>query len=307
MGCENASGNIEILPLKVSYGEYQCSTVVATADVASSHNNDYFFLWNAFDATKYYVWMNVGGAGVDPAPGGATGIPVAFAVNANAATVATAISAAIDAFTGGHFSSVATGSSICICNMQPGLSTAVVSGVGLAGFTYTVDTYGSYVNLGFTDGDIAPKFEVNALEIKAHQTGPTILTKIVQGKSVSLELDLLETTDVNWNLVFGQTGKVGTPTGGTVDVVGWGTGQNGLNLISKAGKLVLHPYNLADSDRSKDLAIWLASLVPSDVTWSGENPTKMKVSLTAYFDSSRQTDYNIFVRGDHLQTGNFKA
>lgn len=306
MGCSNPAGNIEILPVAVYYGNYECSTVVATADVASSHNNDYFFLYD-YNNVKHHVWMNVGGAGVDPAPAGSTAIEVAFAVNASASTVAAAIAAAIDAFTGDKWSSTSEDASVCICNMQPGASTDVSAGVGLAGFTYTVNVQGSYENLGFVDGDIEPNFEVQSLEVKAHQTGTSVLTNIVQGKTISLELALQETTDTNWELVFGQVGKVGTPTGGTVDVVGWGTGGNGLNLISKAGKLVLHPYNLVTSDRSKDLAFWLASLVPSSVVFSGENPTLMNATFTVYFDDSRQVDYNYFVRGDHLQAGNFKA
>lgn len=307
MGCSNPAGNIEVVPMKVLYGNYECSTVVCTADVASSHNNDYFVLYRENDTTKYHVWYNVGGAGVDPAPLGSTPIPVAIAVSATAEAVATATAAAIDGLAGGYFTSTSDGASVCICNMQPGPSTDVAAGVGLAGFTYTVNVQGSYVNLGFVDGDIEPNFEVQSLEVTAHQTGTTILTNIVQGKTISLELALQETTDTNWELVFGQVGKVGTPTGGTVDVVAWGTGGNGLNLINKAGKLILHPYNLSDSDRSKDLAFWLASLVPSSVVFSGENPTLMNCTFTAYFDDSRQADYNIFVRGDHLQAGNFKA
>ena len=306
MGCSNPAGNIEILPLQVSYGQYECSTVVCTADVASSHNNDYFFLYD-YNNVKHHVWMNVGGAGVDPAPGGSTAIPVAFDVNASAATVAAAISAAIDAFTGAKWQSTSDGASVCICNMQPGDCTDVGAGVGLAGFTYTVDTQGNLLDLGFVDGDIEPNFEAQTLEITAHQTGTTILTNIVQGKTMTLDLALKETTDANWELVFGQLGIVGTPTGGTVDVVGWGTGTNGLNLINKAGKLILHPYNLVSSDRSKDLAFWLASLVPSSVVFSGENPTIMNCTFTAYADDARQVDYNLFVRGDHLQTGNFKV
>jgi len=308
MGCSNPAGNIEIVPLKVSYGQYECSTVTATADVASSHNNDYFRLYNANDVTSFYVWMNVGGAGVDPAPGG-TGIAVAFAVNATASTVAAAISAAIDAFTGGHFSSsnVAGSADVCICNMQPGPSTDVASGVGLTGFVYAVDTQGSYTNLGFCDGDIEQQFEVASLEVKAHQTGNAILTNIIQSTTFKLDLALLESTSAQFKLLFSQVGTVGTPTGGTLEVVGVGSASNGRNLINLAGKLVLHPYNLVDADESGDYAVWLASLIPSSIVHSGDNPKIVNVSFTGYYDDTRQTGYNQFVKGPHTQAGNFKA
>lgn len=308
MGCSNPAGDIEIVPIKASYGQYECATVVATADVASSHNNDYFFLYN-FNNVKHHVWMNVGGAGVDPAPAGSTPIEVAFAANASAATVAAAIAAAIDAFAGGFWESIneSGSASLCICSLQPAVQSHVAAGVGLAGFTYTTDIAGSYTDLGFIDGDVEPTYDVQSLDVKAHQTGTTILTKLVQGKTVTLELSLMEMTDEKYQLVFGQIGVVATPTGGTVNVVGLGTGGNGRNLISNAGKLILHPYNLADSDRSKDLAIWLASLIPTSEPHSGENPQLLKVQLTSYPDLSRQPNFNIFVRGDHLQAGNFKA
>lgn len=306
MGCSNPAGNIEIVPLKVSYGQYECSTVTCTADVASSHNNDYFRLYNANDVTSYYIWYNVGAAGVDPAPGG-TGIVVAIAVNATAAAVASATAAAIHAFAGGHWSSEATGADVCICNLQPGPTTDVAAGVGLAGFVYTVDTQGSYTDLGFCDGDIEQQFEVASLEVKAHQTGNAVLTNIIQSTSFKLDLALLESTTSQFELLFSQVGTVGTPTGGTLQVVGLGSGANGRNLINVAGKLVLHPYNLPDNDESGDYAVWLASVIPSSIVHSGENPKIVNVSFTGYYDNDRQVGYNQFVRGSHTQAGNFKA
>jgi hypothetical protein len=68
--------------------------VVCVADVAGSLNNRYFFI--SSPSTDYYVWFNVGGAGVDPAIAGRTAIPVAFAVNATANQVATAVAIALD-------------------------------------------------------------------------------------------------------------------------------------------------------------------------------------------------------------------
>lgn len=79
----------------VALNEREKSTVQCVADSSSSLNNKYFTLNSP--STGYYVWFNVAAAGVDPAPGGRTGIPVAIAANASAATVASAVQVAVDA------------------------------------------------------------------------------------------------------------------------------------------------------------------------------------------------------------------
>lgn len=56
-------------------------------DVSGSLNNKYFEIYSAGDATAYYVWLNVGGAGTDPAIGGKTGIEVAVSTNATATDI----------------------------------------------------------------------------------------------------------------------------------------------------------------------------------------------------------------------------
>lgn len=72
----------------------QVVSVTTVADVVGSLNNLYFFI--SSPSADYYVWFNVGGAGVDPAIAGRTGIPVAFAPNATANAVATAVASALD-------------------------------------------------------------------------------------------------------------------------------------------------------------------------------------------------------------------
>ncbi|MEW6387364.1 MAG: flagellar hook protein FlgE [Thermodesulfobacteriota bacterium] len=70
------------------------STVTCEAD-AGTLNSTYWLI--SSPTTDYYVWYNVGGAGVDPAVSGRTGIEVAVAALATANQVATATAAAIDA------------------------------------------------------------------------------------------------------------------------------------------------------------------------------------------------------------------
>lgn len=305
MGCSNSgASNIRIEPVQVIFGRYQCQTVVATADVASSHNNDYFALYNAKDETGYYVWMNVGGAGVDPAPGAplTTGIEVTFAANATAAQVAAAIAEAVEAVQG--FTSSATGASVCICNTQPGLSTTVAAGVGLAGFTYTLNLAGDDNDLGYCDGDIELTLDEKLLDITAHQTGVDILTSLRQGKTAEITVTLKETDIDNLKLILKQAGTLYTPGGGT-EVVGWGTNTNSLNVIDFAGKLVLHPVVNGDYFGSptydRDWAFWKAHLKPETVTFSGENEETVTCTFKCYTDDTKLNKVNLFLLGDHTQ------
>ena len=112
------------------------STVQCTADVADSHDGDYFVLYSANDTTKYHVWVNTsGGSATDPAPAGSTPIQVNITTNDTANSVATATKNAIDAMT--DFVATVSTDTVTITNATSGPSTNVAAGVGLAGFTYT--------------------------------------------------------------------------------------------------------------------------------------------------------------------------
>ena len=63
---------------------------------AVSLNNKYFFINSAANANQYYVWYNVGGAGVNPNIVGKTGIMVAISSGSSANAVATATKTALE-------------------------------------------------------------------------------------------------------------------------------------------------------------------------------------------------------------------
>lgn len=116
----------------------QVVSVTTVADVAGSLNNKYFFI--SSPNTDYYVWFNVGGAGVDPALPGRTGIPVAFAPNATANAVATAVAAAVDATI--PFAAPPPGADIItITNVSNGYAPAATAQTST--FTVNVSTPGS--------------------------------------------------------------------------------------------------------------------------------------------------------------------
>lgn len=69
-------------------------TVTTVADSAGSSQSEYFLF--STPSQDYYVWNNVGGAGVDPAVGGRVGIMAAYALNAADTIIASAIASAIN-------------------------------------------------------------------------------------------------------------------------------------------------------------------------------------------------------------------
>lgn len=98
----------------------QVLAVTCNADVSGSLNNRYFLL-NEVSGPGAYVWFNVGGAGVDPGPFGAsvpglygsnsmyrTSIQVSFAQNASGATIAAAIASALAPYSARWTASVAS-------------------------------------------------------------------------------------------------------------------------------------------------------------------------------------------------------
>ncbi len=294
-----SAANIRIEPVQVYFGRYQQQTVTCTADISGSHNNDYFVLYNALNATKYHVWANVNSAGSDPAPSASTAIPVLLATNATATTVAAAIAAAIDSVQG--FSATSNGAVVTINNTKPGLSTTVASGAGYASFVYALVTAGDYVDLGYCDGDISLKLDEKLLDITAHQTGVDPLTSLRQGKTAEISMTLKETDIDNIQMVLKQAGNMMTPSGGT-EVVAWGAATNAQNVISKAGKLVLHPVTAASaSDYSRDWAFWKAHLKADSVKFSGDKEMLVSVTFKCYSADDIIPTANLFVFGDHTQ------
>lgn len=132
-------------------GIAEVSTVTCVADDTSSLNNKYFFLNAANNSTKYYVWLNIGAAGTDPAFVGRTGISVAAAEDASASTIATAVAAAIDA--NSDFGAAAVGAVVTITNAAVGGADDVSDSATATatGFTFAVTTQGATAGSGWGD------------------------------------------------------------------------------------------------------------------------------------------------------------
>jgi len=128
-------------------GLVEISDVTTAADTASNQNSKFFIFYDT-TATAYYVWFNVGGAGVDPnptPPGGVTytGIVVAFTAGSTANAIAAAIQAAIAASAASVTASVLT-NVVTITNTIPSNVTDVAAGAAPpVGFTYLVTQQGT--------------------------------------------------------------------------------------------------------------------------------------------------------------------
>lgn len=98
-------------------------TEIVAVDGATIVQSSHFLLSSAGDATLYYVWFNVDGLGVDPAPAGRTGIEVAITSGDTDDQVATALAAAVDGEI--DFDAIATNEVVVITNADVGFATSI--------------------------------------------------------------------------------------------------------------------------------------------------------------------------------------
>lgn len=295
----NTVANIKIEPSNVTWEIEEQWQVTCVADVSSSLNNKWFKVFFP-DTTWKHVWFNVGGAGVDPAPGGSAGdIEVAIAVDALATAVATALQAAVDA--DADLKATVSGANVLITNTDVGQVDSMVDGTAATGFTFTQCQDGGSLDMGYLDGDIEVTFEEQMLDITAHQTGTTILAGLRQGLVNEISMTMKEADYAKYKeLMLGTAGGTDTPGGGT-EVFGWGTASLGANNIVKARRLVLHPVS-AGSSKARDLCFWKAYAMPDTLTISGENPKTLGLSFKVYRDDLKPEAVNQFVFGDWSQS-----
>lgn len=301
MSC-GATGDIKIEPVNVTWEIEEQWHVKTIADVSSSSNSNYFRIGKSGQTThSHYVWLDVGNTGVDPAVAGLTGVEVNIAANDTAATIATAIAAAVTALS--DFTATASGDTVTITCIGAGDSAGLLDGAGAAatGFTFTQCQEGGTLDLGLLQGDVESGFEETLLELTAHQTGVTPIADLRQGVKTELSLVMQEATVTKLKEIFAKSGGgTDTPSGGT-EVFGWGTSRQGLNTIIQARRLVLHPVAKSDTDYSGDLCFWKAYPMPESLIFSGENPKTLSVSWKFYLDASKPAAISLFCFKDWTQ------
>ncbi len=199
MSCGSV-GNIKIEPVNVTWQIEEQWMVKCFADVSSSLNNKYFKIRNGLDA-KFHVWMNVAGAGSDPAPSGSTPIQIAIAANDTADTIATAIAAALS----GSFASK---------QIQDILYTAKIPGTGgnSISITYVDDGSAGAETIGVSGNAITVHMEDGA------STAQNIADAVTGDSGAmlllgSVEVDVGDEGDVQ--LAVGSTPLTGGGTAST--------------------------------------------------------------------------------------------
>lgn len=297
------TSNIRVKPMRVTFGESraQVCQVQTVADVAASLNNKYFWLYDEDATTKYYVWFNVGGTGVDPAPSGGTGAVVAISSGASANTVASAVQAAVDALA--DFVATVSLNVVTITNATAGDSRAPHD--FNSGFTIKTTLYGSSaVEVGYIDAEMTLTGEQTLVDVTAHQTGASILGHIITGESAELEMTIKETSKAQLMRMFKQAGRSATSgrNASPTEVFGIGMEQLFSATIDKAQKLVLHPMEKVSGDLSEDVGIWKAYPQIGDLAMSGEDLFMMPVTFKIYPDLSKVEAARYWVYGDHTQT-----
>ena len=290
--------NILLDPMNVTWGSdvAQVQEITCRADVSSDLQNDYFYLLTPA-GLKYHVWYNVGGAGVDPAPGGSTAAVVAISANATASAVAAATEAVIEALP--DFNSTVSGAVITVTSITNGYAVPAHEGVG-SGFAFEVMVEGDIAeDVGFIDGNIEIVPNNDLVDVTAHQTGTNVLLQFLTGKNVEFSLTFKETATSQLQKLYRQNNTMySSPGANGAIVVGIGTDKNCENMFKYYKKMVMHPVCLGASDKSRDITFWKTGITIESDTISGEEVRMVTAAVKAYPDTSKRAVVQIAVIGD---------
>lgn len=205
--------------------EQQRTSVTTVADIANSLNNTYFQLWSAVDKTKYHVWYNVSGGGVDPAPLDSTPIEVAIMTgdSANVVALATKLTIALyDDFLIDSRSLPAN--TFQIYNYNPGLSTDTVdfdTGFAISTVLLGTSEIVKKITLPFTGGrkyiynEAEKRFEIVDTTVAASSIGvsPNIVNSLATLANTEYSISLpdgtkkftMKSRDYNTDIQFSYT------------------------------------------------------------------------------------------------------
>ncbi len=294
MSCAGV-GNIKIEPVNVTWEIEHQEHFDFDGQTAAGLGGKYVLLWNAA-GTAFYAWFDENGTDVDPAVASKTEIEVDYAASATDSAIATAFASAVGAATG--FNATASGTVVTVVRTDPGEVTA--STVGNTTVDITVCQFGRSMDLGLLEGDVEYAFEETLLEVKAHQTGSTLLAELRQGTVNTITLTMQETQVAALKEMFANVSG-GTDSSVSTEVFGVGTSRIGTNTIIQSARLILHPEALASNDYSRTMCFWKAYPQPESLVFSGENPQVLSVTFKMYKDDSKPEAVNIWCMGDYTQ------
>lgn len=285
----------------VAWGRENCQSVTFVDDVAGSVAGEYWDIQAVASDYKtksdYRVWMDDSVASA-PVADGKTLVPVTYTQGDDAATLASLAQAAVDALA--DISATNSGATMTFENDFIG-EVEADSGSNAPSFSFEQLQTSIGGDLGTTLEGIELSMETQVGVLNSNQTAAYTLGEIVQGANVSMSMNLAEMTPERWEtIVGGAVGDIFTPTGGT-RLVGMGQSKLFQNLFDLGGKLILHPIANATSDRSEDVVFWRSAPKPASINYDGTAQQGMTVEFTAYLDSSKPEEINIFAQGDWTQ------
>lgn len=141
------------------------------------------------------------------------------------------------------------------------------------------------VDLGGTEGGVTLSIKVATADIMVDQYGKTAINKIVSGQTFGVKCTLSETANkARWKTAFPYFDLVTDNTGNTLFVINMAIGDD---LLSRAGKLVLHPLSKPDADKSEDITINLAACIAAaELKYSPDKQVGIAVEFAVFPDTS---------------------
>lgn len=300
MSCRSAA-NIKIEPMKVWFAQVPTFCIDVEAETGTNLGGKYF-TFSVPGGTKYQPWYDKDNASVAPgALSGHTLVEVDIVAGDSAADVAAALIAELNTLTDVIALADPKNAGRVIIKAK-GYEAVAAPTVGtLTGHTVESVSLGFFHDFGYTDGDLEVSTEQQVQDINAHQSGVEPITSVINGLNAELSVALKEISQENLERLIELTsGGAYTPGGGD-KLIGFGSGQNFSNVLDRAGRLILHPVRLVDSDNSQDWCLWLAYPKLDSLVFSGENPELINVTFTAYRDEFIDSNIDKLAYGDHTQ------
>jgi hypothetical protein len=150
--------------------------------------------------------------------------------------------------------------------------------------------YFDAVDLGYTQGGVQVSVKTDTHKVNVDQFGKTTINELIMARDVSVKVPLAETTLDNLVAIMPGATLVGSGTDKSVEVsVGIG-----IDLLSIAKELRLHPIAKADTDYSEDFVVPLAATAGAlDFAYEVEKERIFSVDFTGYPDPATQKLFKV--------------
>lgn len=147
------------------------------------------------------------------------------------------------------------------------------------------------VDLGYTIGGVEVTVTTETHSTMVDQEGDTTVKEFIKGRNITVSTNLAETTLENLVAVMPGATLIDNAGKKHVEVK---TGV-GLDLVTSAKTLTLHPIQLPDSDKSEDLTIYKAATAGSmDFAFKKDDERVFAVEFKGYPDANSR----LFAVGD---------